>query len=136
MGWYWVLGIFLILTFILILRSTLRLQRNRYRREALAELAIQESALTDGGRRAEAISAMAELLKRATLTAFPREQVASLTGPAWFTFLDRTGRTTAFSAGSGATLERATYDQRVADTLTDKQLREIITAVRQWLKNH
>ena len=79
---------------------------------------------------------MAELLKRAALTAFPREQVASLTGAVWFAFLDQTGRTTAFSAESGATLERAAYDPRVVDTLTDKQLQEVITAVRQWLKNH
>jgi lauroyl/myristoyl acyltransferase len=54
--------------------------------------------LADPERRADSISAMAELLKRAALTAFPRDQVARLTGPAWFTFLDCTGRTTVFAA--------------------------------------
>ena len=135
-GWYWILGLVLVLVLILVLRFFLIWQQNRYRREALAEFAIHERALTDPGRRAEAISAMAELLKRAALTAFPREQVASVTGPVWFAFLDQTGRTTAFSSESGATLERAAYDPRVVDTLTDKQLQEIITSVRQWLKNH
>ena len=84
---------------VLVLRSLLHWQHNRYRREALAELARHESALVDPARRADALSAMAELLKRAALTAFPRGQVATLTGPAWFAFLDRTGRTAAFSAG-------------------------------------
>jgi hypothetical protein len=135
-GWYWVLGIFLVLTFILILRSALRWQRNRYRREALAELAIHESALTEAVRRAAAISAMAELLKRAALTVFPREHVASLTGPAWFTFLDRTGRTTAFSAGSGRTLEDAAYDPRNVAALDESSARELASVVRHWLAHH
>ena len=135
-GWYWVLGIGLVLVLVLVIRFFLRWQQNRYRREARAELAVHERALTDPGRRAEAVSAIAGLLKRAALTAFPREQVASLTGRKWFAFLDETGRTTAFSARSGATLEQAAYDPRTADTLTDKQLQETITAVRWWLKNH
>jgi hypothetical protein len=98
-GWYWVLVFLLFLVLVLVFRFFRLWQQNRYRREALAELARHEAALADP----DSISAMGELLKRAALTAFPRDQVARLTGPAWFTFLDRTGRTTAFSAGSGAT---------------------------------
>ena len=79
---------------------------------------------------------MAELLKRAALTAFPREQVATLTGPAWFAFLDRTGRTAAFSEGRGATLENATYDSRSAASLDEAQTRELASVVRAWLAHH
>jgi hypothetical protein len=56
-------------------------RRNAYRRAALREL--------------ETVDArdISPLLKRAALMAFPREQVASLSGPAWLAFLDRTGGT-------------------------------------------
>jgi uncharacterized protein DUF4381 len=135
-GWYWVLGIVLVLTFALLFRLTLWWQHNRYRRDALAELATHERALTDPVRRAEAVSAMAELLKRAALTAFPREQVASLTGPRWFAFLDQTGRTTAFAAGSGATLEQAAYDPRTVAALDNAAAKELASVVRHWLAHH
>ncbi|MGA7391723.1 MAG: DUF4381 domain-containing protein [Terrimicrobiaceae bacterium] len=87
-------------------------------------------------RRADALSAMAELLKRAALTAFPRDQVATLTGPAWFKFLDRTGRTAAISAGRGATLEAAAYDPRIVAALDEAKARELASAVRDWLAHH
>ncbi len=62
-------------------------QRNAYRREALRELASADP---------RDISA---ILKRAALAAFPREQVASLSGPAWLAFLDRTGGTRFVTTG-------------------------------------
>ena len=135
-GWYWLFGLLFLLLIVLLLRSLLLWQHNRYRREALAELATHESALTDPARRAVALSAMAELLKRAALTAFPREQVATLTGPAWFAFLDRTGRTAVFSEGRGATLEDAAYDSRGAASLDEAQTKELASVVRAWLTHH
>jgi hypothetical protein len=135
-AWYWILGTVLALLLVLLVRSFLHWQRNRYRREALAELARQEKALRDPNQRAATLATLAELLKRAALSAWPREGVASLTGSAWQDFLDRTAATTAFATGPGAVLERAVYDPRVADELSEDQLQEIITTVRYWLKNH
>src|SRR5262249_17607722 len=59
---------------------------NRYRREALAELARVANA---GMAPSECLAQLAVLLRRTALAAFPREQVASLAGPAWLAFLDR-----------------------------------------------
>nr|CDQ34054.1 hypothetical protein BN993_03508 [Virgibacillus halodenitrificans] len=56
-------------------------QANRYRREALAEL---HRRLANG----EGSIALAEVLRRTALAAFPREQVASLRGEAWGRFLN------------------------------------------------
>src|SRR5262245_40065720 len=82
-AWYWVLAFVLVLVVALVLDRLLRWQRNRYRREALAELFQQEVALYNPVRRAAALEGLAALLKRTALTAFPRNQVATLTGPAW-----------------------------------------------------
>ena len=135
-AWYWVLGFLLGAVLVLLLLALVRWQHNRYRREALAELARQEPALREPATRAAVLGALAELLKRAALTAFPREQVANLTGPAWFEFLDRTGRTTGFSEGSGAILERAAYDPRTAAALDEPGTRELVSLARHWLAHH
>jgi hypothetical protein len=125
-------------------RALVRWQRNRYRREALAALARIEAAIetgTAGGiARNETLPALAELLKRTALTACPREQVAALTGPAWFAFLDQTGGT-AFSDGLGAALAQGTYLTGESD-LTDasddaaERAAEIAREIRRWIKQH
>ena len=79
---------------------------------------------------------MATLLQRAALTAYPREAVASLTGPAWLAFLDRTGRTTAFTTGPGPWLERVAYDPRSASGLTPEDVGQLARIVRGWLARH
>ena len=80
-GW-WVLGAACLVASGLAVAMGLRHhRRSSYRREALRELASAD---------AHDISA---ILKRAALVAFPREQVAALSGPAWLAFLDRTGGT-------------------------------------------
>jgi hypothetical protein len=80
-GW-WVVGAACLAAASFAIATVIRHRaRNAYRREALREL---ESA------DARDISA---ILKRAALAAFPRSEVASLSGPAWLAFLDRTGGT-------------------------------------------
>jgi hypothetical protein len=135
-AWYWVLGFFSVVAVVALLLAFHRRQRSRYRREALTELLRLESALEDRATRSAALRALAELLKRAAVTAFPREQVAGLSGPAWFEFLDRTGRTTRFSAGDGAVLDAAVYDKRTAAALDDPKITDLISLVRRWLKHH
>jgi hypothetical protein len=135
-GWYWVLGFFSLVAAGLLVRWLLHWQHNRYRREALAELALQEGMLRDPAKRATALGAVAELLKRVALTAFPRRRVATLTGKAWFDFLDRTGRTTCFAQGRGTILEDATYDPRSAANLDDQKLNDVMTMARDWIKHH
>jgi hypothetical protein len=60
-----------------------------YRRAALAELDMLAPRLEAGD--ATALAAAETLLRRTALAAFPRAQVATLTGSDWLAFLDRTG---------------------------------------------
>ncbi len=125
-AWHWVLALAGFLLAALLFRVVIHWQRNRYRREALAVLRHA----------APAPAALAELLKRAVLSAWPREQVASLTGMKWQAFLDRSGRTLAFSQGPGAVLETAAYDACAAASLDDTQTRELRAAALYWIKHH
>lgn len=135
-AWYWVLGFLFVAVVVILLLALLRRQRNRYRREALAELALLEPAFDNAATRAAALGTLAELLRRAALTAFPREEVAGLAGPAWFDLLDRTGGTTGFRAGNGAILEAAVFDPRTAVALDEAKARELASLVRQWIVRH
>src|SRR5690348_12337591 len=78
-GWWIVAAGSVAATAILIAMAVTRHRRNAYRRAALGELDAAD---------ARDISAV---LKRAALAAWPRGEVASLTGTAWLAFLDRTG---------------------------------------------
>lgn len=134
-AWYWVIGFLLVVVLVLVLKSLIRWQHNRYRREALAELARQQSALEDPNRRAAVMGSLAELLKRTALSAWPRETVASLTGPSWFGFLDRS---LPMGSGSrlGEQLEKISYDPRAANSVDDTQTRELVGLVGDWIRNH
>jgi Ca-activated chloride channel family protein len=103
--------------------------RNRYRRAALAELAGIEGGL-GAAAPADTSVALAALVRRTALAAFPRDQVASLAGPAWLSFLDRTANTKDFSEGAGRSLEIRAYRPAPEDAGS------LIGAVRHWIKAH
>ncbi len=98
--------------------------RNRYRRQALAELARLEA-------RPDGVAGLPELVKRAALSGYPREEVAALSGPAWLAWLDRTGHTDAFTRGPGRALADAAY----APT-PPADCAGLFAAVRGWLQGH
>jgi hypothetical protein len=135
-GWYWVMAFAFIVLVAVLFTGFIRWQRNRYRREALAELARQEAGLQNSELRAPALLALSELLKRTALTVFPREQVATLTGPKWFEFLDLTAKGASFRDPLGALLENAIYDPRTADTLDLQKLHCLVEGIRHWIKYH
>lgn len=66
-------------------------RRTAYRRAALAELRALAPDLVAGD--PAALAPLDRLIRRTALVAFPRPEVATLTGEAWIAFLDRTGGT-------------------------------------------
>lgn len=135
-GWLWLLALAAFVALIAAVRTFLIWQRNRYRREALAELRRTSAQLEDSNTRPGALTKLAELTKRTALSAYPREQVASLNGKEWLAFLDRTGSTTAFTQGPGERLEHIAYDPRVAANLDESQTRELSAVVHHWIRHH
>jgi hypothetical protein len=101
-----------------------RYRHNAYRRAALAEL----TAVGPGTPQAAAV--ISAVLKRAALVAYPRSDVASLTGTAWLAFLDRTGATTEFTAGPAASLISAAEGGAMGNRDA------ILAAVRRWVRRH
>jgi hypothetical protein len=124
-GW-WILGAGLVAALVILAGLALRRhRRNAYRRAALAEL--DAIGLVGDGGGAAAVSAV---LKRAALVAYPRAEVARLTGQGWLAFLDRSAATRDFADGPAAGLARAVYGAPLGDGAA------ILAAARRWVKRH
>lgn len=114
-------------------RSWRRYRANAYRREARRQLVAIERRV-DAGLCAGAASELAVVLKRTALAAFPRAAVASLTGSAWLWFLNRTGRTTAFTDGAACGIEQWAF---VGDrTVPAAKLKAALREARAWVRTH
>ena len=135
-GWFVVAGVSLAL----IVWGTWRAWRcwraSAYRRAALAEWRQLKAQAADPGRREAALRCVPELVKRTALAAFPREAVASLSGEAWLQFLDRSGRTTVFTQGSGRALSELAYDPKFTARLDAAAVEDLLRTVRRWIRHH
>ena len=94
-----------------------RYRRNAYRRAALVALDTADAG------------DISTILKRAALAAWPRAEVASLTGADWLAFLDRTARSDVFTRGAGRDLETLAFGGA-----GDRQA--VLTAARSWIRRH
>jgi hypothetical protein len=132
-GW-WILGAGLVTAGLVALwRAWRRYRADAYRRQARRELDAIARRL-DAGLLAGATADLATVLKRTALAAFPRAQVASLTGPAWLSFLDWTGNTTAFTDGAGRWIARWAYAGGAAVSTPD--LKAALQEARNWVAGH
>jgi hypothetical protein len=125
-GWLILAGWVLAVAAIVAGHALLKWHRNRYRREAQAALSRIESQLEADP---DALAAVGALLKRTAMTAYAREQVASLHGAAWAAFLGEKvpGDSRVSEAAPG--LARVAY-QQVDDPAV------IIEAARRWIRYH
>jgi hypothetical protein len=109
---------------------------NRYRREALAQCAVLEASLDREDARARALAELAVLLERTALSAWPRPEVAALSGPAWIAFLRDHGP----RAGIDAPLERLLHDTEYQPgslaTFSRQDAQACARAVRHWIEAH
>jgi len=122
-GWWVVIGIVLALSGLLVWRALDKYRRNAYRRAAISELATINNDL----------ARLPALLKRTALGAFPRTQVASLSGEEWLRFLDSSGSTTNFTDGPGREIVALAY---TANALPEDQQLALLACAEQWIRGH
>ncbi|MBW4935551.1 DUF4381 domain-containing protein [Marinobacter sp. F4206] len=119
-GWAWV-GTAILLVLAYVVWRLIRGHRtNAYRRAALTQL---RSAPQD-------VATVSSILRRTALVVWPRKDVASLCGPAWLEFLDRTGGDGQFANGPGKELTDAVYRNNVRPS------EELLNLARHWVAHH
>ena len=135
-GWYVVAALALVVGVWAVWRWWRQWHANAYRRAALAELEQLAAQSREPSRRDVALQALPALLKRTALAAFPRDEVASLSGAAWLGFLDRTGGGRDFTSGPGALITEIAYAPHCTEHLDQAQQEAVIQCVRRWIRKH
>lgn len=120
-GWYVVFAIVGVLLLWAVVHFVRKWIANGYRREALRELTLA---------RADGISA---LLKRAALSAWPRETVAQLSGDAWLSFLSTTSSGDAFRCSPGNRVEEIALKPSALSSEEENALRRV---AEDWIRRH
>lgn len=120
-GWYAVFAIIALLVAWAIVHVVRSWLANRYRREALRELATLEPAQ------------FSALLKRTALAAWPREQVAALNGEPWLRFLDEAAPSPLFTSAPASRVEDLALKPTTLSSEDERSTRE---TVARWIKRH
>jgi hypothetical protein len=120
-GWYVVFAIVALLLLWLAVHLFRRWRLNRYRREALKELTQVDA------------NELSALLKRTALSVWPREEVASLSGAAWLTFLGNSARKPLFENAPANRIEEVAFSVTPLSGEDESALRK---AAASWIRQH
>jgi hypothetical protein len=130
-GWWIVAALLLLLLAWGAWRWHKRRLANRYRVEALQELAEIERTLKQ---EPAAASRLPALVKRVALVSAPRADAAALSGESWLQWLERTLPHAGFLDAPGRLLPQLAYGSpQAADPQT---LKALLVLVRRWIKEH
>jgi hypothetical protein len=135
-GWALVAVLLLALAIWLVVRAVKRRHANRYRVEALQDLSLLESQLQDDETRAGTLAALPALLKRVALAAWPRRDVASLSGPTWVAFVREHAGRAGFPDEAARLLADGEYRPASLATLSVADAGRIVDQVRHWIEEH
>jgi Domain of unknown function (DUF4381) len=110
---------------------------NRYRRAALVELHQLEKNIGDPALRRQIVGELPVLLKRVALAAWPREEVASLSGTEWAQFLGAETPDHPLGTDLGRVLADLEYrSDAEAAAVSPESAGKLIAAAGRWIENH
>jgi hypothetical protein len=133
-GWIILAGLFLLWCLFRLYLAARIWWHNRYRRAALAQLDKLEQRAA--GQYQLVLPALPPLLKATALQAFPRADVAALSGEPWLAFLDRHYDGASFRQGSGRQLLSIAYRPEADWQLSAGEAQQLIAMCRHWLGQH
>lgn len=135
-GWYVLGAMLLIAAVLLTLRLVVNYRANRYRRAGQEQLAELRKLSHDSANRDVAIAQTGELLKRVAIAAWPRDNVANLSGKRWLTFLNETGDGTLISDKQGRIFSDILYCRKIGEQLSPNEVEELFDLADRWIRKH
>jgi hypothetical protein len=135
-GWYFMITVALAVLAWYCYRKFRRWFANRYRRAALREFRLLEMNIQGVADRETSLRQIPVLIKRTALAAYPRGQVASLTGSSWHQFLNSKVKSPPFTQSVAGILDRVSYATGDLNGLDPQATTALLKATRHWLKHH
>jgi hypothetical protein len=133
-GWQVLGAIAALLLIFKVSRLAIDWWHNRYRREVLRQLSsVQQEA---GNRLQDVVAVLPYYMKVTALQAYPRQDVASLSGDDWLMFLDSHYSGPSFSGGLGKKLLSVAYLPTEQWQLDDHESFALIEMSRRWIARH
>ncbi|MDU0311082.1 DUF4381 domain-containing protein [Rhizobium sp. 10PS4] len=135
-GWAVLATALLVMLVLAGFRWVLRYRANAYRREALALLVVIEERLRRPETRRDGIRELGEVLKRTALAAWPRDEVAALSGESWVLFLDAHNDDKAGHAIQQLLDDFEYHGAEVVADLPSNVCGDLVIAARNWIERH
>jgi hypothetical protein len=104
---------------------------------ALGRLAGIEKELDKTGKGAPALTEIPFLVKHTALLAFPRKEIAQMSGEPWLEFLDKSYGGEGFTRGPGRMLPKLAYgSSRELQDISAEEINQLTVVLRQWIQDH
>ncbi|HHZ83293.1 MAG TPA: DUF4381 domain-containing protein [Nitrospirales bacterium] len=127
-GWWILLALLITGTMLIVLYAWYQRKRNRMRRVSLKEIDAIQEAFHAHKNNTRLVRELSVLLRRVCVSRYPRVDVASLTGVAWMSFLDRNRESKPFSTGGGMVLMTEPYRKK-----PDLDANALLSCCRSWI---
>ena len=131
-GWKALAVVLIGLLAVVIFRLAKTWWHNRYRREALRQL----DEHGNGKPLQDTVAVLPYFIKATALQAYPRQDIAALTGDGWLKFLDSHYPGPAFSHGPGEKLLCVAYQPKEQWQMNEDQCKALIGMSRDWIATH
>ncbi|MFK8068730.1 MAG: DUF4381 domain-containing protein [Gammaproteobacteria bacterium] len=129
-GWWLVLlGIILFLIAAIFLFKKWKTKRRSAKVLARKELQKIEQEFSNNSDQKLLIENLSTLLRRSSLSSFPREECAGLTGEEWLSFLDQVMQEERFSKGIGRSLITAPYEKKLNNNSD-----QLLSLCKDWIE--
>jgi hypothetical protein len=131
-GWWLLLIAGVIIIAGLLVFSRIRNSR-ALKRTVVAELSTVRERYDDNHDPVELVKSLSTLMRRASISFYPRSTAASLTGNDWLKYLDSRSQRKDFEQGSGRILASAPY--LPANSSIDTDPEDLLSLCENWLSN-
>jgi hypothetical protein len=136
-GWFLLFGLLVLALAWIAYRRYRRYKANQYRRWALTKLEDINRVLKQNLGLEKSLREIPVLVKQTALHAYPRPEVASLSGEDWLRFLDAHYGGTGFSDGPGQLLAQTAYiPDKTFQEVKSEDIQQLLKLVRKWIKKH